>query len=76
MLRHIAIALVLIASTAAPSASAEKLTVLLDWFANPDHAPLYVAQGLGYFADAGLEVELIAPADPNGEWVAQLYKKA
>ena len=65
MLRHIAIALVLIASTATPSASAEKLTVLLDWFANPDHAPLYVAQGLGYFADAGLEVELIAPADPN-----------
>ena len=65
MLRHIAIALVLIASTVAPATSAEKLTVLLDWFANPDHAPLYVAQGLGYFAEAGLEVELIAPADPN-----------
>ena len=65
MLRHIAIALVLIASTAAPAAAAEKLTVLLDWFTNPDHAPLYVAQELGYFADAGLEVELIAPADPN-----------
>ncbi len=65
MLRHIAIALVLFASTAAPAASAEKLTVLLDWFTNPDHAPLYVAQELGYFADAGLEVELIAPADPN-----------
>ncbi len=43
----------------------EKFIVLLDWFANPDHAPLYVAQELGYFADAGLEVELIAPADPN-----------
>ena len=43
----------------------EKFVVLLDWFANPDHAPLYVAQGLGYFTDAGLDVELIAPADPN-----------
>ena len=48
-----------------PSAAAEKMTVLLDWFVNPDHAPLYVALEQGYFADAGLEVELIAPADPN-----------
>jgi len=43
----------------------EKFVVLLDWFTNPDHAPLYVAQGLGYFTDAGLDVELIAPANPN-----------
>jgi putative hydroxymethylpyrimidine transport system substrate-binding protein len=42
-----------------------KLTVLLDWFVNPDHAPLFVAQEKGYFRDAGLEVELVAPADPN-----------
>ncbi len=41
------------------------MTVLLDWFINPDHGPLYVAQELGYFRDAGLEVEMIAPADPN-----------
>jgi len=46
-------------------AQAEKLTVLLDWFLNPDHAPLIVALEKGYFADAGLEVELIEPADPN-----------
>ena len=43
----------------------DKLTVLLDWFVNPDHAPLIVASAKGYFADAGLDVELIAPADPN-----------
>jgi len=43
----------------------DKMTVLLDWFVNPDHAPLFVAQGKGYFRDAGLEIELIAPADPN-----------
>lgn len=48
-----------------PSFAAEKLTVLLDWFVNPDHAPLIVAREKGYFRDAGLEVELIAPADPN-----------
>lgn len=43
----------------------DRLTVMLDWFVNPDHAPLFVAQEAGYFKDAGLEVELIAPADPN-----------
>ena len=49
-----------------PTAQAgEKLTVLLDWFVNPDHAPVIVASAKGYFAEAGLDVELIAPADPN-----------
>ena len=43
----------------------DKLTLLLDWFINPDHAPLFVAQEQGYFAAHGLEVEMIAPADPN-----------
>ncbi len=45
--------------------AAEKLTVLLDWFVNPDHGPLYVAVERGYFEAEGLSVELIAPADPN-----------
>ena len=48
-----------------PSGAAEPLTLMLDWFVNPDHAPLFVAQEKGYFAEAGLEIELIAPADPN-----------
>ena len=43
----------------------DKLTVLLDWFVNPDHAPLIIAQQSGRFTDAGLNVELIAPSDPN-----------
>ena len=50
---------------ALPAAAEEKLTVLLDWFINPDHGPLYVAQERGYFADAGLTVEFVPPADPN-----------
>ena len=49
----------------ASMAQAEKLTVLLDWFVNPDHGTLYVAEELGYFADAGLEVEMIEPTDPS-----------
>jgi putative hydroxymethylpyrimidine transport system substrate-binding protein len=50
---------------AGPAAAAEKLTLLLDWFVNPDHAPILVAEQRGYFEDAGLDVEIIAPADPN-----------
>ena len=45
--------------------AAESLTVVLDWFVNPDHAPLIVAQEKGFFAEEGLAVTLIAPADPN-----------
>lgn len=50
---------------ASPLMAQDKLTVLLDWFVNPDHAPLIVAQEKGFFKAAGLEVELIAPADPS-----------
>jgi putative hydroxymethylpyrimidine transport system substrate-binding protein len=59
------LALLALALLTAPAAAAEPLTVLLDWFVNPDHAPLIVAHEKGYFSARGLEVELIAPADPN-----------
>lgn len=59
------IALALSALLPAGPAQAEKLTLLLDWFLNPDHATLVVAQEKGFFAEAGLEVEMIEPADPN-----------
>jgi putative hydroxymethylpyrimidine transport system substrate-binding protein len=58
----VAVALIAIAS---PAAAADKLTVLLDWFVNPDHAPLVVARESGAFARRGLDVELVAPADPS-----------
>lgn len=64
MLRHLILALTLL--SAAPAAqAADRLTVLLDWFVNPDHGPLIVARERGFFAAEGLEVELVAPADPN-----------
>jgi putative hydroxymethylpyrimidine transport system substrate-binding protein len=43
----------------------QKLTVMLDWFPNPDHAPLIIAQQQGFFKEQGLDVELIGPADPT-----------
>lgn len=44
--------------------SLTKLTIILDWFANPDHAPLFVAQQQGFFQQQGLDVKLIGPANP------------
>ncbi len=51
-----------IAQTMAPL---QKFTVMLDWFVNPDHATLFTAKYIGAFARAGLDVDLIAPTDPD-----------
>ena len=59
-----AIALAL-ASVVPPAHGAERMVVLLDWFVNPDHAAIVVAQQGGYFARSGLEVTLVEPADPS-----------
>ena len=40
------------------------LTLLLDWFINPDHAPVSVASEGKFFEAAGLDVRIIAPANP------------
>ncbi|AML50479.1 ABC transporter substrate-binding protein [Falsihalocynthiibacter arcticus] len=50
---------------ATPIMAADQMTLLLDWFVNPDHGPIIVAQEMGYFADQDLEVNIIAPADPS-----------
>jgi ABC-type nitrate/sulfonate/bicarbonate transport system substrate-binding protein len=40
-----------------------KITVVLDWTPNTNHTGMYVAQKLGYYADEGLEVEIIQPPE-------------
>lgn len=52
-------------SLALPAFAQDKVRVLLDWFVNPDHAALVIAKQHGFFSKHGLDVELIAPADPN-----------
>ncbi len=54
----------------------EKVTVLLDWFVNPDHAPLFVALEKGFFKDRGLDVNFIAPSNPNDPPKLVAAKKA
>lgn len=59
------LALLAALAVAMPAHAADKMTLLLEWYVNPDHGPIIVAQELGYFADEGLEVEIVAPADPS-----------
>jgi putative hydroxymethylpyrimidine transport system substrate-binding protein len=48
--------------TTAP-ASAKRFTVMLDWFPNADHAPLYAAIAGGDFRAVGLDVQPITPSE-------------
>ncbi|TGN51566.1 ABC transporter ATP-binding protein [Paracoccus liaowanqingii] len=54
-----------LAAFALPAHAQTDLTVMLDWFVNPDHAPIVLAEELGYFTEAGLVVEVVTPSDPN-----------
>jgi putative hydroxymethylpyrimidine transport system substrate-binding protein len=42
----------------------ESLSLTLDFYPNPDHAGIYMAQKLGYFEEAGLDVSIDTPSDP------------
>ncbi|RHR27615.1 ABC transporter substrate-binding protein [Clostridium sp. AF19-22AC] len=44
-----------------------KLTFVLDWTPNTNHTGIYVAQEKGYFADAGLDVEIVQPPEDGAE---------
>jgi putative hydroxymethylpyrimidine transport system substrate-binding protein len=73
-LRIPAIALAVLALTLALAACGEKsedvsgerqsFSLTLDFYPNPDHAGIYMAQKLGYFEEAGLDVSIDAPSDP------------
>lgn len=45
----------------------EKVTVVLDWTPNTNHTGLYVAKENGYFAEQGLDVEIIQPGDAGAD---------
>ena len=67
MIQRLMLALALLCGVAlggAPALADDKLTVILDWFVNPDHAALVIAKAGGYFDKAGLDVTFIEPADP------------
>lgn len=52
-------------SVAGSGASANRFSLMLDWFPNADHVGIYEAQAQGYFKQAGLDVHLQVPSDPS-----------
>ena len=54
----------MLAAVASPAA-AERLTLMLDWFPNVDHLPLYVAKQQGYFGEKGLDVKIVSPSETS-----------
>jgi putative hydroxymethylpyrimidine transport system substrate-binding protein len=73
-LRTLAIALAALALVLVLAACGEKseddgaerqaFTLTLDFYPNPDHAGIYMAEKLGYFEEAGLDVTIQTPSDP------------
>jgi len=47
------------------SGATQSLSLALDFYPNPDHAGIYMAEKLGYFDEAGLDVSIEAPSDPS-----------
>jgi putative hydroxymethylpyrimidine transport system substrate-binding protein len=42
----------------------QRVDLLLDYLPNADHAPIYAAQAIGAFREAGLDVRIHTPSDP------------
>jgi ABC-type nitrate/sulfonate/bicarbonate transport system substrate-binding protein len=68
--RRVALLVVLLASAvgcqgAQPPATEppETVLVMLDWFPNTNHTGLYVALDQGWYSEAGLDVEIVQPAE-------------
>lgn len=51
------------AEVEAEPAALRKVTLMLDYTPNTNHTGFYVAESLGYYSDAGLDVEIIEPGD-------------
>lgn len=46
-----------------PGSQPQKIKVLLDWVPNTNHAGLYIARDQGYYAQEGLDVEIVQPPE-------------
>lgn len=58
-------ALLILSYSMMVSAEEKAVTLMLDWFVNPNHGPVIIAQQKGYFKDEGLKVTIQEPADPS-----------
>lgn len=47
------------------SALSTRTTLLLNWYANPYHTPIFVAHSLGYYQQEGIKLAILEPSDPS-----------
>jgi putative hydroxymethylpyrimidine transport system substrate-binding protein len=43
----------------------QPITLMLDWFPNIDHLPIYVAREKGFFASEGVYVKVVSPSETS-----------
>lgn len=41
------------------------VTLMLNWYANPYHAPIFVAKHMGFYKDEGMDLIIFQPTDPS-----------
>src|ERR1700722_14972366 len=42
-----------------------RTTLLLNWYANPYHAPIFVAKKLGFYDEEKINLAILEPTDPS-----------
>lgn len=42
-----------------------RVTLLLNWYANPYHTPIFVAEQRGFYAEENIKLAILEPADPS-----------
>ncbi len=57
--------IIIIFSSASTFSAPKNISIGLDWFINPDHAPIIIANEKNYFKEKNINLEIIEPADPN-----------
>ena len=64
-MKKILICCVLFSLSYAYAKTMQHVTIVLDWFVNPQHTPIIVAEEKGFFKKRGLDVSIITPSDPS-----------
>ena len=63
----LAITIFALGACSSPAQGLTPVTLMLDWVPNTNHTGFFVAQKEGFFADAGLAVEIIQPGEVFAE---------
>jgi len=48
-----------------PAHTAEKTTLLLNWYANPYHTPIFTAKEKGWFQEEGIDLAILETTNPS-----------